>query len=178
MITKYDFNRGLLIKETPQDEVPKNFVGITIIWNDVFDKGSKCYMGNGTIKKDARTFFEDDKLIYVLAYIQKYLNRDIIEKEDIKYIIPFLHYHNLDVNSSKGKYGTDDYCSSICHSVNELKITYFDENGKKWLVSFDQIIEIIWKDKTYDEICDFINQIEFEEDFPEFLEKYNKFINL
>jgi hypothetical protein len=168
MITKYEYNRGLLIKEIPQDDKPKNLVEITIIWNDMFDNYAKCY-NSYPIKKDARTFFEDDKLIYVLAYIQKYLNRDIIEKEDIKYITPFLCYHNLHTYSYKGN------CSSICHSVNELKIVYFDEKGKKWLVSFDQIIEIIWKDKTRDEITDFINQIEFEENFPEFLEKYNKF---
>ena len=173
MITKYEYNRGLLIKEIPQDDKPKNLVEITIIWNDMFDERAKCY-SSYPIEKDARTFFEDDKLIYVLAYIQKYLNRDIME-ENIKYITPFLCYHNLHTYSYKGKYDTDGYRSSICHSVSELKITYFDENGKKWLFSFDQIISIIWKDKTRDEICNFINQIPFENDFPEFLEKYNKF---
>ena len=56
-----------------------------------------------------------------------------------------------------------------CHTLCNMEITYYDDNGTPFLVTFDDIIEQ-FKEMSYEEICDFINSIidednEDEEDY-------------
>ena len=48
-----------------------------------------------------------------------------------------------------------------CHTYEDLEITYFDENGKEFNVTFDDIHKQFEK-MTHKEICDLINSIEYK----------------
>jgi len=47
----------------------------------------------------------------------------------------------------------------MCHTCYAMVLTYYDENGNAFDITFDSIRES-WKDMTYEEICDQINSIE------------------
>ena len=45
-----------------------------------------------------------------------------------------------------------------CHSLLGVDIIYYDSNGDKFEITFDDIIDD-WKNKSYEEICDFLNSL-------------------
>ena len=104
--------------------------------------------------------FNNKKLIYCLAYItcsykfkghgwndnvfQHHIisNKDIIDLEEII--------------SENGYMAYTDW--GPCHSLIDLKIVYYDENGTPFDITFEDIHKR-WKNMSYQEICDEINNI-------------------
>ena len=109
---------------------------------------------------DADALFDNEKLLYILAYIS--LPKDfkgnrsacfghyISENEDIEDICEILGEYEL---AAYDEYG-------ICHSCVKVEITYYDGNGAEFAVTFDGIIEE-FKKMSYEEICKKINSMEF-----------------
>lgn len=104
--------------------------------------------------------FKNKKLILCLAYISTKYN---FKGHDWNDSVFGQHItDNIDIEGLKDILKNNDFAVyseyGLCHSCEDLKIIYFDENGNKFKISFDKIYEH-WKNLTYQEICDEINNI-------------------
>lgn len=148
-----DYKNILNLKK---NETTKNIIKICTEWDcndgDLVEK---------TRKMDSKLLFGDKKLIYCLAYVSLNYNfkghnwndiafcHHIPENKDIDDLYYILDNYDLIAHTDWGP----------CHSLYGLEITYYDENGISYDVTFDDIISQ-FKKMTYEEICDFINNIE------------------
>lgn len=132
-----------LLTITPVED--KNVVKIDAKW-DYCD-------GNYTNKHEslnANDFFKDKKLIMSLAYLDIY-GEYIEDNGDIDFdalsnVVKW--EHNL------WGYGVD----ISAHSLVELGITYYDENGNQFNVTFDNIHKR-WETMSEEEICKEVNDV-------------------
>ena len=141
---------------TQKEENEKNIIKVWQEW----DSNDADYIEN-TFTMRPEQLFGNEKLIYCLAYITcdedfkkgfgsndsrfcKYIpdNEDIDELEDILSDNEFMVY------SEWGE----------CHSCVGLEITYYDEDGNKFYVTFDKIYDE-FKKLSYKEICEKINSL-------------------
>lgn len=114
--------------------------------------------------------FDNKKLIYCLAYVttktcadksiyeRSYRNKPLFgryvpENRDIKNLCNILSDCDFMVYSDWGE----------CHTYEDLKITYYDENGNEFDITFDDIHKQ-FETMTYAEICEMINNIECDID--------------
>ena len=126
----------------------KNVVKIEAKWtyyNDEDPDDESCICQNSF---DADEFFKDKRLIWSLAYLLKYVPGDseYIDFDDLECIAKF-HYDIW-------PFSKDDETSSIA----ELKIIYYDENGKPSKVTFDDIYKR-WDNMSEEEVCKEVNEV-------------------
>lgn len=149
-----------LLKFEPQSN-KTDMVEIKIKW----DANDGDYR-NKTVTWGPKYFFEDLKLLYILAYISlpcDFKGRDeegnnrptrfsryVTENNDIEDLEEILDYQELTIYD--GYYGN-------CHSCEKIDVTYYDENGAAFKVTFDGIINE-FKNMTYEQICEKINSLE------------------
>ena len=116
--------------------------------------------------------FYNKKLIYCLAYVttkkcadvksiwehhnDPVFGKYVPENEDVENLRDILADYDFMVYSDWGD----------CHTYENIKITYFDENRKEFNVTFDTIHKQFEK-MTHKEICDLINSIESDYDYEE-----------
>ena len=148
----YKFKNELTFKSPKKYE---NILKIYVSW----DSNDGDYIGTNITMKPEQ-LFDDKKLIYCLAYLScnyNFKNHDwnapvfchhIDENEDIDEIFDIICDADLMCYSDWG----------ACHSLEEISIMYYDENGNAFDVTFADIHER-WKTMSYDEICDEINNI-------------------
>lgn len=124
----------------------KNIVKIDAQWDYYNDydpdvESSECHNSF-----NADDFFRDKKLIWLLAYLEKYLagNSKYIDFDELRRILEF-HYKLWPFCTN------DETCS-----LEELKIIYYDENGNPFKVTFDNIHKR-WETMTEEEICKEVN---------------------
>lgn len=139
-----DFKNLLTI--TPANEY-KNIVKIDANWdyhNDDDPDDDSCVCQNSF---NADDFFKNKELIWSLAYLEKYVpgNSKYIDFEALNW--------RVTVNYNLWPYFKDD---ETC-SLEELKIIYYDENGKPFKVTFDDIHKR-WETMTEEEICKEVNE--------------------
>ena len=147
----------LTFKEHVEDSIIKD----RIIIDFSMDANDADYVDDKVIFKP-EIFFGNKKLIYCLAYVScKYnfkghgwgdhvFNHYILKNTDIPDLKNTLDKYNFLIYS--------DYCEDWCHSFGDIKITYYDEDGKRYDITFDKIHEK-WKNMSYREICNEINSI-------------------
>ena len=107
-------------------------------------------------------FFGNIKLIYCLAYVScdynfkghgwgdSVFNHYILKNTDITDLRSILEEFHLLIYSN--------YCEDLCHSFGDIKVAYYDEDGKRYDITFEKIHEK-WKNMSYEEICEEINSI-------------------
>lgn len=150
-----DFKELLTIKPREENTL-KNKLKVWMKW----DSNDGDYIER-TVKMYPEDLFDNKKLIYCLAYITcnynikgcdwngEGFNRYIPDNTDIDDLGKILSENCFAVYSDWG----------MCHSCEGLEITYYDENGKPWDISFDDIHKE-WENMSYEEICEQINNIE------------------
>lgn len=140
-------------------ENPKNLLKVWI----KMDSNDADYIEK-TESMNPSDLFCNKKLIYCLAYVTakrcadvestwrsnnpifgKYVN----ENRSVKKLCSILGDYDFMVYSDWGE----------CHTYEDMEITYFDENGKEFNVTFDDIHKQ-FETMTHKEICDLINSIE------------------
>lgn len=126
----------------------KNIVKVDATWTyyndeDPDDDSSVCQNSF-----NADEFFKDKKLIWLLAYLEKYFPGDskYIDACELGFVVA-CHY-NL------WPFGKDD---ETC-SLEELRIIYYDENGKPFKITFDDIHKR-WETMPEEEICKEVNDV-------------------
>lgn len=126
----------------------KNIVKIDAKWHyyndeDPDDDSSVCQNSF-----NADDFFQDKKLILLLAYLDKYFPGDskYINAYDLGFVVA-CHY-------KLWPFGKDDETCSLV----ELNIIYYDENGKPFKVTFDDIHKR-WETMSEKEICKEVNEV-------------------
>lgn len=153
-----DFKNELTFKEINDK---KNILEIYI----EYDSNDADFIGELKTFKPEK-LFNNKKLIYCLAYIScpydfKGHSRDdcwgdtggkfdtnIDSNYDIDGLSDFLCDNDLMLYSDWGP----------CHSLESLQITYYDENGTAYEITFDDIHKR-WEQMSYDAICNEINNI-------------------
>lgn len=135
---------------------PKKCVSSLEIWME-WDSNDADYIERTEII-DPDVLFKNKKLILCLAYISakwdckghgwndSAFGHHVTENRDIYDLTDILAENKLVIYSEYG----------LCHSCVGMGITYFDENGMEFKITFDKIYEH-WKNLTYQEICDEIN---------------------
>ena len=135
---------------------PKNTLKAWMNWDS--NDGD---MIESTKEMEPEVLFSNKKLIYCLAYVScpydfkghdwngDVFNHHIPDNRDIEGLCEILEENYFMTYSEWGP----------CHSLYGLKITYYDEKGVAYAVTFDDIVSQFEK-MTYEEICDFINSIE------------------
>lgn len=126
----------------------KNIVKIDATWTyyndeDPDDDSSVCQNSF-----NADEFFKDKKLIWLLAYLEKYF------PGDSKYIDACELGFEVACHYKLWPFGKDD---ETC-ALKELKIIYYDENGKPFKITFDDIYKR-WENMTKEEICEEVNDV-------------------
>ena len=167
-----DYKNLLTIKR--DSYIHKNKLCIYVEW----DSNDGDYIGN-RLEINPNILFKNKKLIYCLAYailpynfkghdwndhvFQHHVsdNQDIIGLEQIISDNGFMCYSDW----------------GPCHSLMTLIISYYDEEGIQYVVTFEDIHNH-WKNMTYNEICDEINGIEWMDPYEEKEENINSESNL
>ena len=149
-----DFRNLLTIKPQSPDK-KKNVLEIWMNW----DSNDADYIEK-TDEMDPEVLFGCKKLIDCLAYITLPYNFKGHNWNDnvFQHNIPYNH----DINNLIGILAENDfivyYDWGYCHSCEGLKITYYDENATPFNITFDNIHNR-WKNMSYEEICQEINDI-------------------
>ena len=153
-----DYRNLLTIKKDERDS-PKNVLKIWVEW----DSNDGDYIEK-TGELEPEDLFGNKKLIYCLAYIScpydfkghewndSAFCHHITENGDIEELV--------DIISKNGFMAYTDW--GECHTLEDMEIIYYNENGIPYLVTFDDIVDK-FEDMSYEEICDFINDIPNEE---------------
>ena len=151
-----DFTKDLLIFAPMY--MPKNILEVWMQW----DSGNNDYLEE-TKMINPKVLFENRKLIYCLAYItwdrwgdnkghnpekDAVFGNRVTENKDINDLMSILTNSDFVIESIEGP----------CHSCICMRITYYDEGGKPWLIDFSNIDQE-WRNMSYEEICDQINKI-------------------
>lgn len=133
-----------LLVITPKVCNDKNVVKIDATWDYNDADYDECH-----VTFDADGFFEDKKLIWSLAYLDKFGKH--VERND------YIDFETLfDIVDGYGLWGFGEDDSA--HSLEELEITYFDENKNPFNVTFDNIHKR-WRTMSEEEICKEVNEV-------------------
>lgn len=127
---------------TPEVCEYKDIIRVELTW--VYDG---THDGLSSAPYEIDEFFEDKKLIWLLAYL------DMFGVEDKKYINSTALY---DVVCDE--YGLCDQLPFDSYTLSELKVTYYDENCNPFSIKFDNIHER-WKTMTEEEVCREVNDV-------------------
>ncbi len=158
-----DFKSLLTIKKS-KEPVRKNILEVAVEMDA--DPNDGDYVNETfTFTLKPEELFENEKLIYCLAYVscdQHSFKKEILKK-DINYPA-FDSYigENKDIDDLEdilyeaGFIGPFD--SRSCISFVSIDITWYDETCQPHDITFDDIIDQ-FKKMTYQEICDKINSI-------------------
>lgn len=144
-----------LLNFNKKTENKKNIIEVWVEW----DSNDGDYIGK-RMEYNPEKLFNDKKLIYCLAYAVLPVVFKGHSSHDYKFcqMIP----DNTDIEGLEDILIDNDFmCYSdwgSCHSLTELEMTYYNENGEAFEVNFDKIHNK-WKSMTYEEICDEINNI-------------------
>ena len=137
-----------LLKFTPLDVKKKT--NIIEIWSE-WDMNDADYISSTDIF-NATDFFSNKQLILCLAYILWNGEDYDIRKEKEIDIREILNLHSDIIPNYK------------CYSLHKLKVTYYDENGAKFKVSFEDIIKRFDNTEYVEDIEDEINGVTNSED--------------
>lgn len=130
-----------------------------VIWME-WDSNDADYIEK-TIEMKPESLFSNKKLIYCLAYISMtydfkggdwndaVFEHYVPENEDIEDLVDILLDNDCIASTDWG----------LCHSCEQLTVTYWNEEGLAFDVTFENIYKK-WKEMTYEEICQEINAIE------------------
>lgn len=126
----------------------KNIVKINTSWvyENIDDPDDDSCVCQNSFNAD--DFFKDKELIWSLAYLEKYV------AGDSKYIDFEKLNWELTVRYNLWPYFKED---ETC-SLEELEITYYDENVNPFKVTFDNIHKR-WENMTEEEICKEVNDV-------------------
>ena len=158
---KTDFKNLLTIKPASKPKY-KNKI---IVWKQ-WDGNDMDYVEETTEPCDItpEMLFSNKKLILCLAYIMCPYNFKGHTYDDCwgeaggKFDTNIGNNHDIDglediLNSNNFAV----YCDwGLCHTLVDMEITYYDENGTKFDITFDDIHKR-WENMTYEEICAEIN---------------------
>lgn len=149
-----NFKNLLTIKPFKED-TKKDCIEVTVCWD--YNDGDEMDESFDLCSDD---FFNDKKLIYYLAYAScpydfkghnwndNVFSHHIPDNTDVDDLFDYL-----------GDQGFTIYFEDYpCHSLLGVDIIYYDSNGDKFEITFDDIIDD-WKNKSYEEICDFLNSL-------------------
>ena len=127
----------------------KSVVKVDITWGYyVVDYKENCHEDF-----NADEFFKDKKLIWSLAYLDMF-GEDVENYEDEEELVDIdALYENLAVTHHLWRL-VDKRKSSL----EKLEITYYDENGNIFKVTFDDIHKR-WKNMSKEEICEEVNDV-------------------
>ena len=146
--------KNLLTIKAKSGKNPKNLLKVWI----KMDSNDADYIEK-TETMDPNDLFHDKKLIYCLAYVTAEYDGDepafgkyVDENKDVENLYDILAEYDFMVYSEWGG----------CHTYKDMKITYFDENGKEFNITFKDIHKQFEK-MTHKEICDLINGIKYEQ---------------
>ena len=131
-----------LLVITPKVYEDKNIIRVELTW--VYDG---IYDGLSSAPYEIDEFFEDKKLIWLLAYL------DMFGVEDKKYI-DFDTLYDVVCN----EYGLCDQLPFDSYTLNGLEVTYYDENCNPFNVTFDNIHKR-WENMSEEEICKEVNDV-------------------
>lgn len=149
-----NFKNLLTIKPFKED-TKKDCIEVTVCWD--YNDGDEMDESFDLCPDD---FFNDKKLIYYLAYAScpydfkghnwndNVFYHHITDNTDIPDLFEYLSEGGFTIYF-------EDY---PCHSLLYVDIIYYDSNGDKFDITFDDIIND-WKNKSYEEICDFLNSL-------------------
>lgn len=126
-----------LLTITPKVCEDKNIIRVDWVYDCTYDELSSA-------PYEVDEFFEDKKLIWLLAYL------DMFGVEDKKYINSTALY---DVVCNV--YGL---CDQDSYTLFELEVTYYDENSNPFSIKFDNIHKR-WKTMSEEEICKEVNEV-------------------
>ena len=157
-----DFRNLLTIK--PQKPAKKkNGLEVWMKW----DSNDADYIER-TEEMDPEVLFGCKKLIYCLAYITLPYDFKGHGWNDAA----FKHHisDNCDIDDLTEVLAENDFIIDTdwdyCHTCEDLKITYYDENGTPFNITFNDIHKR-WKKMSYEEICKEINDIEWENPYDD-----------
>lgn len=131
-----------------------------------WDSNDGDYIGE-QISMSPGTLFNDQKLIYVIAYATlpyDFKVKDFDKKKIKRDECRFSQYlnDNSDIDDIMEILGDADLvCYSdwgACHTLETLEMTYYDANGIAKEISFEKIYKE-FEGMTYKEICDKINSL-------------------
>ena len=137
-------------------ENKKNIIEVWVEW----DSNDGDYIGK-RMTYNPKWLFNNKKLIYCLAYTV--LSPDFKGYNCLNHRFCYHIPDNTDIKGLEDILSNSDFMcyndwGGPCHSLTELEMTYYDENGEAFEVNFDKIHNK-WKNMTYQEICDEINNI-------------------
>ena len=153
--------KNLLTINPKTEENPKNLLKVWI----KMDSNDADYIEK-TERMNPNDLFNNKKLIYCLAYVTAHRCADV--QSTWRYDKPIFGEHaneNRAVEKLCDILGDYDFMVysdwGECHTYEDLEITYFDENGKEFNVTFDDIHKQ-FETMTHKQICDLINSIEYK----------------
>ena len=145
---------------------PNRYKDILKVWVK-WDSNDGDYIER-TDEMDPKVLFGCKKLIYCLAYITLPYNFKGHDWND--YVFSHHICDNEDIDDLEDIIFENDFgCSSEygpCHSLEELSITYYDNDGTPFNITFNDIHKR-WKKMSYEDICKEINEMEYEDPFDD-----------
>lgn len=152
--------KNLLTIKPHQEKQRKNIITVYKEW----DSNDGDYIGKHD-EIDPEDLFTDQKLIYCLAYITyspAYNDPRFASIDRNDPIFGDYVPDNEDIPDLYDVISDGDFmCYSdwgACHSLEELNLVYYDENGIPFDITFDDIHKE-FDSMTYQEICDKINSL-------------------
>ena len=153
-----DYRNLLTITKDERDK-PKNVLKVWVEW----DSNDGDYIEK-TEELEPEDLFGNKRLIYCLAYIScgyDFKGHDWNDSAFGHHVTDNCDIEDLvDIISKNGFMAYTDW--GECHTLVDMEIIYYNENGVPYLITFDDIIDK-FEDMSYEEICDFINEIPEEE---------------
>ena len=129
----------------------KNILRVWVKW----DSNDADYVER-TVEMDPNILFESKKLIYCLAYVTMPYSKGFKQSGPV-----FDHYisENTDIDNLGEILYNNEFGCYGCHSLEDISITYYDETGQPFKITFWEI-HLRWKDMLYEDICKEINEAE------------------
>ena len=153
--------RNLLTITKQHQKTNKNLLEVWMEW----DSNDADYIEKTETMKP-EDLFGNEKLIYCLAYITCPYNFKGHDWDDAV----FEHYipENCDIDNLRDILADNGFLVysdwGDCHSCEALEITYWDENGIPFNITFEDIYKR-WEKMYYDEICNEINNAKYNDPY-------------
>lgn len=114
-----------------------------------------------TIEFDKESFEEDELLLLVLSYVSKYSGRfsekrwnsagyghHVDKNKDFPWLLEYLSENDIMIFAGM--------CDTMCHSVSQIRIEYYDNDGRKNKVELPDV-DNLFEDKR--EFVDYLNSL-------------------